>query len=58
MAISNINQSVTCLCILAPVNLVSMATNQLAMLFYTILLKLKLVYRFYPIGIKFLPNLL
>ena len=33
----------TCLCILAPENLVSMITNKSTFLFYTLLLKLKLV---------------
>jgi len=37
---------VTCLCILAPENLVSMATSKCILLFYTLLLKLKLVSHF------------
>ena len=35
-----------CLCILAPENLVSMAKNKFVLLFYTLLLKLKLVSHF------------
>ena len=37
---------VTHLCILAPENLVSMATNKCVLLFYTLLLKLKLFSHF------------
>jgi len=43
---NGLNQSVTCLCILAPENLLYMATNRCVSLFYTLLLKLKLVGHF------------
>jgi len=43
LSVQLLYQSLTCLCILAPENMVSMATNRCVLLFYTILLKLKLV---------------
>ena len=39
----SLNKYMTCLCILAPENLVSMSTNKCVLPFYTLLLKLKLV---------------
>ena len=41
-----LDQSEICLCILAPINLVSMATNKHTLLFYFLILKLKLVSHF------------
>ena len=46
VSIITFNKYVICLCILAPENLVSIATNKCVLLFYTLLLKLKLVSHF------------